>query len=143
MKPKLRILHLEDCQADSEVVRHLLEGAGLDCEIVRPDTRTKFLQALEKKDFDLILADCTLPDFSGIHALELARQHAPETPFIFVSGTIGEDSAIESLRSGATDYVLKDRLTRLVPAVRRAIAEAEERAKSRDMEERLRQAHRL
>src|SRR5579863_7249724 len=111
MKLKLRILHLEDCQADSEIVRHLLANDGIDCEIVRHDTRTEFIEALDKKDFDLIFADCTLPEFSGIHALELARQHAPETPFIFVSGTIGEDSAIESLRCGATDYVLKNRLS--------------------------------
>ena len=89
------------------------------------------------------MADCTLPGFDGLKALELARAHAPTVPFIFVSGTIEEDSAIESLRNGATDYVLKQRLSRLVPAVRRAMAEVAERMKSQEMEERLRQAQRL
>lgn len=143
MTPKLRILHLEDSIPDSELIRHMLVAEGIDCEIKRRDTREQFLEDLQKKDFDLIFADCTVPQFSGLHALELARKFAPEIPFIFVSGTIGEDSAIESLRNGATDYVLKHRLSRLVPAVRRAIAEANEKAKSLRMEERLTQSQRL
>jgi signal transduction histidine kinase len=143
MKSKFRILHLEDSEEDCELVHQLLVRDGIDCEIVRCDNREKFIRDLEGKNFDLIFADCTLPHFNGVHALELARELAPEVPFIFVSGTIEEDSAIESLRSGATDYVLKDRLSRLVPAVRRALAETEERAKSQEMEQRLRQAQRL
>jgi signal transduction histidine kinase len=143
MKSKFRILHLEDSADDCELVRHLLESDGLDCDIVRCDDRQKFIKDLETGDYDLIFADCTLPQFNGIHALELARELAPKVPFIFVSGTIEEDSAIESLRSGATDYVLKERLSRLVPAVRRALAEAEERTKNQEMEQRLRQSQRL
>ncbi len=143
MKAKFRILHLEDSQADCELVQHLLFREGLDCAITRCDDREKFIRDLRENQFDLIFADCTLPQFSGLHALELAREIAPNVPFIFVSGTIEEDSAIESLRSGATDYVLKHRLGRLVPAVRRAIAEAAEKAKSQEMEQRLRQAQRL
>jgi two-component system, cell cycle sensor histidine kinase and response regulator CckA len=143
MESTFRILHLEDCREDCELVRHLLVNDGINCEIVQCDNREKFLQSLEKKDFDLIFADCTVPQFNGHHALEVARRLAPEIPFIFVSGTIEEDSAIEALHRGATDYVLKNRLSRLVPAVRRAIAEAEEKAKSQEMEQRLRQAQRL
>jgi len=143
MKPTIRILHLEDSPNDCELVRELLVKDGIDCEIIRCEDREQFIQDLEKKNVDLIFADCALPRFDGLHALQLARQHAPEIPFIFVSGTLGEDSAIESLRNGATDYVLKDRLSRLVPAVRRALAESEERAKSQEMEQRLRQAQRL
>src|SRR5260221_2526024 len=143
MKSRFRILHLEDSEGDCELVHRLLVNDGIDCDIVRCDSREKFIEDLGKKNFDLIFADCTVPQFNGQHALELACQHAPEIPFIFVSGTIEEDSAIESLRSGATDYVLKGRLSRLVPAVRRALAETEERAKSREMEQRLRQGQRL
>jgi two-component system, cell cycle sensor histidine kinase and response regulator CckA len=143
MKSKFRILHLEDSQEDCELVHQLLVEDGIDCEITRCENREKFLQSLEKKNFDLIFADCTLPQFNGLHALEIARRVVPGIPFIFVSGTIEEDSAIESLRSGATDYVLKGRLNRLVPAVRRAMAEFEERAKSQEMEQRLHQAQRL
>jgi signal transduction histidine kinase len=143
MKPKFRILHLEDSSDDCELVHRLLVDDGIDCEIIRCENRERFIQALEKKDFDLIFADCTVPQFNGHHALELAHKLVPEIPFIFVSGTIEEDSAIEALHCGATDYVLKGRLSRLVPAVRRAIAESEERAKSQEMEQRLRQAQRL
>jgi signal transduction histidine kinase len=142
-KSKFRILHLEDSPNDCELVHRLLVDDGIDCEIVQCESREKFLRNLEKKNFDLIFADCVLPQFNGHNALEMARELAPETPFIFVSGTIEEDSAIEALRCGATDYVLKGRLSRLVPAVRRALAEVEERAKSQEMEQRLRQAQRL
>jgi signal transduction histidine kinase len=143
MKTPFRILHLEDSWEDSELVRRMLLSEGIECEIIRCENREKFVDKLEEKNFDLIFADCTVPQFTGLHALDMARQRMPEIPFIFVSGTIEEDSAIESLRSGATDYVLKSRLSRLVPAVKRAMAEAQEKAKSRDMEQRLRQAQRL
>jgi signal transduction histidine kinase len=143
MISKCRILHVEDSAEDCELVRQLLVSDGIDCEISQCENREEFIASLEKRDFDLIFADCTLPQFTGLHALELARQLAPEVPFIFVSGTLNEDSAIESLRNGATDYVLKNRLSRLVPAVRRAMAEAQERAKNQEMEQRLRQALRL
>ena len=143
MKSKIRILHLEDSVDDFEIVQRVLAVDGIDGEFVRCDNREKFIDDLENQKFDLIFADCTLPNFNGQHALAMARELAPGVPFIFVSGTIEEESAIESLRSGATDYVLKDRLTRLVPAVRRALAEVQERTKNREMEERLRQAQRL
>ena len=143
MKTKIRILHLEDSALDSELVEGMLRGEGLDCELSRCENREGFIQSLQKRDYDLIFADCTLPTFDGVDALGLARQMAPEIPFIFVSGTIAEDSAIESLRTGATDYVLKHRLSRLVPAVKRALAEVDERGKRQTMELRLRQAQRL
>jgi DNA-binding NtrC family response regulator len=80
---------------------------------------------------DLILADYTLPSFDGLSALRIAQQHSPEVPFIFVSGTLGEDVAIEALKTGATDYVLKTRLARLGPAVTRALSEAREKGRTR------------
>jgi signal transduction histidine kinase len=140
---KLRILHVEDSENDSEIIHQLLRQDGIDCEIERRETAKEFLEVLHQARFDLIFADCTLPAFTGMQALELAREHAPDVPFIFVSGSMGEESAIESLRNGATDYVLKDRLSRLVPAVRRAMHEARERAKNLEMEKRLQQAQNL
>jgi diguanylate cyclase (GGDEF)-like protein/PAS domain S-box-containing protein len=131
----LHILHLEDDPLDMELVRSKLAEAEIDCELLRVQDRTAFVAALEEGDFDLILADHSLPGFDGLSALNVARELEPAVPFIFVSGTLGEDAAIESLKSGATDYVLKHRLERLVPAVRRAVREAGERAKRERAEE--------
>jgi two-component system, cell cycle sensor histidine kinase and response regulator CckA len=143
MKQTLNILHIEDSAEDSELIRRLLIANDLPCEMTRIDTRPQVFDALEKDCYDLILADCKLPNFSGLRALEIAHALKPEIPFLFVSGTIGEETAIESLRNGATDYVLKDRLSRLIPAVRRALAEAEERKMCRQLQQRLREAGRL
>jgi signal transduction histidine kinase len=143
MKSTLRILHIEDSEGDSELIRQLLTDAGMPAEMTRVETRAEVFDLLEKTSYDLILSDCKLPGFSGLRALEIAHALTPETPFVFVSGTIGEETAIDSLRNGATDYVLKERLSRLVPAVRRALAEAEERAMCRQLQQRLREAGRL
>ena len=134
---ELRILNLEDSPLDAELIQaNLLEG-GIDFEMSLMQTRTDFVAALEKGGFDLILSDYTLPSFNGLSALEIRREICPEVPFILVSGALGEERAIEVLKSGATDYVLKHRLERLVPAVRRAVREAEERRKRRRAEEAL------
>lgn len=143
MKQPLRVLHLEDSIEDFELVGRLLSKEGIACERKRVETRTQFFDGLQNESFDLIMADCKLPGFSGLEALEIAQALKPEAPFIFVSGTIGEEAAIESLRNGATDYVLKDQLIRLAPAVRHAVAEAEERMLRRELQQRLRQAARL
>src|SRR5262249_51194668 len=101
------------------------------------DTQPDFLACLRQGGFDLILADYTLPLFDGISALKLAQQVCPEIPFIFVSGTLGEEPAIEALKLGATDYVFKTRLSRIAPSVRRALREAEERSERKRAEEAL------
>jgi signal transduction histidine kinase len=134
MKSPLHILHLEDDLKDAEIVQSSLEAEGIRCAIVRVENRDDFVSALEHGGIDLILSDCTLPGFDGMSALKIALTNWPAIPVIFVSGTLGEERAIESLKSGATDYVLKDRLARLVPAVRRAMKEVEERAECRRME---------
>ena len=126
MDNPLRILHLEDDPLDRELVEATLAEAGVSCTIRHVDTREAFVRAIEE-EIDIILADYSLPAFDGLTALEIAKQKRPEIPFIFVSGTMGEDPAIETLKSGATDYVLKQKLTRLVPALRRAVVEAENR----------------
>src|SRR5262245_4296233 len=128
MKSLLRILHLEDDPRDAELVQETLAGDGIDCEMTRVETETDFIASLEHYDFDLILADYTLPSFDGLSALRIVRQGWPLAPFIFVSGTLDEEVAIESLKIGATDYVFKTRLSRLAPSARRALREAEERA---------------
>src|SRR5256885_63843 len=124
----LRVLHLEDDARDTELVQAALEGEGIQSELTRVERDEDFLAALKLRRFDLILADYTLPSFDGLSALRIAQQHLPDVPFIFVSGTLGEDVAIEALKTGATDYVLKTRLARLGPAVNRALSEARERA---------------
>ena len=143
MKELLHFIHVEDIAADSELIIHLLNQNGYDCRVRRVETRLQLLNALEEPNCDLILSDCTLPRYSGLEALRDVHQHKPSIPFIFVSGTIGEEVAIRSLQEGATDYVLKNRLSRLVPAVRRALSEAESRKIRHAMEEQLRQARKL
>src|SRR5438477_4418737 len=136
--PELHILHLEDNSTDAELIQLALQKAGIGCDIKRVETRSEFQASLEHRQFDLIISDFTLPAFDGMSALEIARQKCPEVPFIFVSGTIGEDLAVDSLKQGATDYVLKDRLSRLVTSVQRAIREKEQRAERQRMGEELR-----
>jgi PAS domain S-box-containing protein len=133
----LRILYLEDDPKDADLVQASLEAEGLDCELTRADTQSGFLALLRQGGFDLILADYTLPLFDGISALRIAQETCPEVPFIFVSGTMGEELAIEALKQGATDYVFKTRLSRIAPSVRRALREAKERSERRQAEEAL------
>jgi signal transduction histidine kinase len=138
MNSQLRILHLEDDPRDAELVQVMLETEGFACHVTRVETQVDFCASLERHGFNLILADYTLPAFDGISALKLAAQKRPEVPFIFVSGTLGEEVAIEALTIGATDYVLKTRLSRLVPSVVRALREATERTDRKRAEESLR-----
>lgn len=125
---RLRILYLEDEPRDAELVQASLEAEGLGCDLTRVDTQADFRMLLEDGGFDLVLADYTLPLFDGMSALNLTQEISPQVPFIFVSGTMGEEIAIEALKQGATDYVFKTRLSRIAPSVRRALREAEERS---------------
>ncbi len=143
MKTPLHILHLEDNAKDAEIVQSTLETEGMQCAIVRVEGRDDFVAALQRGGIDLILSDCTLPGFDGMSALKIACTTCPAIPVIFVSGTLGEERAIDSLKNGATDYVLKDRLARLVPAVRRAMHEVEERAERRRMETQFIEAQKM
>jgi diguanylate cyclase (GGDEF)-like protein/PAS domain S-box-containing protein len=133
LKDELQLLILEDSPADAELMERELRQCGLLFEAERVDTEKTFTRALLRPKIDIILADYRLPEFDGITALRIARAKRPDIPFIFVSGTIGEDVAIEALKSGAIDYVLKDNLKRLCPSIRRALrekAEADERKRS-------------
>ena len=140
MQSQLRILYLEDDPRDAELVQETLEIDGIACHIARVESESDFIAAIEQGTFDLILADHTLPSFDGLSALKIARQERPQVPFIFVSGTLGEEVAIEALKIGATDYIFKTRLSRIVPSVQRALREAEERLGLRRAEEALRRS---
>lgn len=140
MNNPLSILHVEDNITDSDYIAAVLSEAGVVCEITRVDTKNEFLQLIGTKKFDLILSDYKLPSFNGIQALKIVKEKIPETPFILLSGTIGEEFAIESLLNGATDYVLKDNIKRLVPAIQRAMKEVELRQEKARADEKLRES---
>ena len=143
MKSQLRILHLEDNVNDAELVKEILGTNNIDCEITCVQTREDFEELLNQEGWDLILSDYRLVAFDGISALALAQKKCPDVPYIFVSGNIGEDRAIETLKNGATDYILKDRLLRLVSSVERAIREVEMKKENRLLEEQFRQSQKM
>ncbi len=136
----MNILHLEDNPHDAHLVREILSVAWPEIAITLVATRTEFVGELERRRYDLILADYTLPSFNGLDALQCARELSPETPFVFLTGTLVEQRAIDAVERGATDYLLKGRLNRLVIVVRRAIRESRERQELGFFVERLRQS---
>ena len=141
LKKEIHILMLEDNPTDSELAGHTLRRGGVKFTATRVETEHDFIRELDKNPPDLILSDYALPGFDGYAALDIAKKKAPNIPFIFVTGTMGEEVAIETLKNGATDYVLKHRLARLVPSVHRALREATERDERRRAQEQLRESH--
>ena len=139
-RKQLQLLLLEDSDLDAELVIERLRRADLNPQVTRVFDRRGFEDALLAAPYDLILADYALPDFDGMSALSMSHQAIPNTPFIFISGRVGEEVAIETLQRGATDYVLKHRLERLVPAVLRALREAQEHATRVQAESAFRQS---
>lgn len=136
----IRLLLLEDLPSDAKLTLHRLEAAGLDLLPRVVKTRAEFEKALAEFCPDIILGDYTLPAFDGLSALRIARRACPETPFVFVSGTIGETLAIDALKEGAVDYVLKSNLNRLVPAIQRALQDTVQRAAKVKLERALRRS---
>ena len=136
----VRVLLLEDSSLDAELVLARLKKTALTFEVTRAYDRASFFENLEARAYDLILADYALPDFDGLLALQATRRLFPNVPFIFISGRVGEEVAIETLQRGATDYVLKQRLERLVPAVTRALKEAAEHAERKRVERQFQQS---
>ena len=139
----LRILILEDNPADAELEQRLLAGAGLDFTAVVVDTAASYEEQIDAFRPDVILADFALPGFSGEGAIKIAQERCPDTPVIVVSGALGDEAAVELIRQGATDYILKDRPARLAPVIRRAVAEAEQRSRLARMQAHLQRARRL
>jgi len=137
MNKRLHILHLEDEPDFAELVRSMIEQDGLDAEVKQVKTREELETALDTETFDVILSDFHLPSFTGLDALGIVKKKCPYLPFILISGTIGEQAAIESLKAGATDYILKQQPERLASAIRRAVQEAGERARRHEAENEL------
>ncbi|MFZ3137435.1 MAG: EAL domain-containing protein [Thermodesulfovibrionales bacterium] len=135
----LRILILEDNPHDAELMQHELSKGGLSFVFEIVDTKEGFQKSIEVFNPDIILADYSLPQFDGLSALAIAREKCPDIPFVFVTGTMGEEIAVDMLKNGATDYVLKERLSRLVPAVNRALRESHEKAERKRAEDMLRE----
>jgi PAS domain S-box-containing protein len=140
MNGQLRILHLEDSGNDAELIAAKLREDGISCSIDLVETREDYAQRLAAGAFDVIIADYALPSFDGLSALLMVRERDQDMPFIFVSGTIGEDKAVETFKNGATDYVLKGHLSRLVPSIHRALKEKDDRAERRRAVEALRES---
>jgi PAS domain S-box-containing protein len=125
MTKKIKILHLEDSLNDSELIHSIIENGEIRNEYFLVENEIDFINILKNKKIDIILSDYSLPDYNGNEALKVAREKYSDIPFIFVSGAMGEDAAIDAMLNGATDYVLKNKLERLVPAIKRALHEFE------------------
>jgi signal transduction histidine kinase len=138
---RLRIVLVEDSEPDIELVHQALLDSGLNISLVTVDTRDEYEAELRRQKPNIILSDYWLPTFDGGMALDIAKEIAPEVPFILVTGILGEEVVIEMLKQGATDYVLKTRLARLVPAVTRALRETEQRRDRQEAEEKLIRSH--
>ncbi|WP_438483329.1 response regulator [Oleiharenicola lentus] len=140
----LRVLHIEDCVSDAALIHHSLNEAWPNSKIHRVASEEEVRVALdEKQEWDVILSDYSMPGFNGLSALEITRSRGSTVPFIFLSGTIGEVKAVDALKRGATDYVLKDHMGRLIPAIRRALNDTQRETSRRSLESQLRQAQRL
>jgi signal transduction histidine kinase len=139
----LHILHLEDDPDDAFFVQALLEQAGMVCKTLVVQTRDAFISALSESKVDLVLSDHTLPAFDSMAALDIVAEMRPGLPFIILSGTMGEERVVHALKSGATDYILKERPARLVPAIRRAMREVEEAAARKRLERQFIEAQKM
>lgn len=128
---RIAILHLEDDSADALLLKAHLKRDRLDCDIRWVQTKKDFIEALSQERFDVVLSDYRMPEFNGDQALKFVSEQHPDLPFIMVTGELGEDRAIETLKRGATDYVLKGNLARLAPAIQRALREARAAAERR------------
>jgi CheY-like chemotaxis protein len=126
MDKKIKILYLEDNPTDVEYIKAILSSEKLDYELSHVSNRDEFILMLtNNNDFDIILGDYSLPGFDGFSALQISKQLKPDLPFVLISGELGEELAVESLKKGASDYVMKHKICRLAPAITRALKEAE------------------
>ncbi len=126
-KISLRLLMIEDNPDDEALIIRSIRKGGFDVEHLRVENRAQLIEALRQQDWDIVLSDYQMPEFNGLNALRTVKERSPDLPFIIVSGTIGEELAVEAMRSGAQDYLMKDNLARLVPAIRRELNDADER----------------
>jgi Signal transduction histidine kinase len=141
MREELKILILEDVAFDAELIEYELRREGVEFVSKRVETEEHFINELEELKPDLILADHSLPKFDGMSALKIANETCPYIPFLFVSGKIGEEFAVNALKEGATDYIFKNSLSKLVPAIQRALKECNEKIERERAQKELRKAH--
>ena len=134
----LRLLMIEDNPDDEALILRAIRKGGFNVEHVRVDNPDDLFTVLKNREWDIVLSDYQMPEFNGLAALKIVKQRSKDLPFIVVSGTIGEEVAVEAMRSGAQDYLMKDNLTRLVPAIRRELADADERRALREAQQTLR-----
>src|SRR6476660_7335108 len=137
MRP-LRLLLVEDSEHDATLLIEHLRHGGYEPEFTRVDSAEALNKALARHEWDMVIADYTMPGFSGTAALAIVRERGLEVPFILVSGTIGEDIAVEAMKNGANDYIIKNNLNRLLPAINRELRDAEVRRERTRAEERIR-----
>jgi len=143
MSAKIRILILEDEQFDVELIKRQLSKGGLEFESVNVDNRADFIRQLDEYNPNIVLADYKLPQFTGMDALEIVKKERPRMPFIIVTGSIGEDAAVECLKAGAWDYIIKERILRLAPAVKNALKTKEEQDKLAETQKNLKEREEL
>jgi Response regulator containing CheY-like receiver, AAA-type ATPase, and DNA-binding domains len=141
MAGELKILILEDVEFDAELMEYEIRREGVNFISSRVETEDGFIHALEEFNPDVVLVDHSLPQFDGLTALEILKEKTPDTPLIFVSGKIGDEFAVDVLKKGATDYVFKNNLSKLVPAIERALKECSELLERRKAEEELKAAY--
>jgi DNA-binding NtrC family response regulator len=141
MNKQLRILLVEDSEDDATLLVRALKKGGVKPVVERVETEDAMKKALAKQSWDVIIADYVLPRFSGLDAVNVLKKTEKDLPFIIVSGKIGEETAVEAMRAGAHDYIMKGNLARLLPAIEREMAEALVRQKKRDAEEELRRSY--
>jgi len=133
----IRILHLEDSALDAELIRGRLESEGIACDIVWVSSEAQFEDALEDRSFQVVLTDFNLPGYDGLTAVKTARQKLPDTPIVVISGSLGEEEAVQCLKSGAADYLLKQRLDRLPSAIEHALEQSKERLLRKQAEQKF------
>ncbi|MDO8805127.1 MAG: response regulator [Elusimicrobiota bacterium] len=143
MNKKLNILQVEDSEEDASLVRNELQRGGIEVVHERVDTAEDVKAALGRRTWDIILSDYRMPQFSALDALKIVREVNPDIPFVIISGTVGEDIAVEALNRGASDYLMKGNLKRLVPAIERELREAAERRARRQADESLRESEEI
>ena len=140
MNQQFKVLMVEDNASDAELIVREIKSAGMRCDAHRVETAVEFRRELDEFQPHVILSDFSMPKFDGMEALAIAKRSHPDIPFIFVSGTIGEENAVRALQSGAVDYVLKGNLLRLPPAIERAMNEIRERRARQALERELRES---
>ena len=137
MGKPLKVLMVEDSEDDATLITRHVNKGGYDPDVTRVETAEDLKKALENREWDVVLSDYMLPDFNGLKALEILKESGLDIPFVLISGTVGEGLAVEAMKAGASDYLMKDKLARLAPAIERELAQADERRKRKRADDKI------